>query len=283
MKSFTVKAGAAALLGLCVFSLGWSQARGGAAGGAAPAAQGQAQPGTPAAGAAAPGPTASKEEVDAYNKWIADVKAAQDARQKINIGEAFLTTYPNSMYAGTVYGQLTVEYLNVNDVDKMLAAGEKALAADPNNVDVLPLLAFAIPRRNGTTAAQLNQAVGYAKRAINLLSTMPAPAGMDEATFTKLKNSKLAQCRSGLGTAYFKTGQYDDAVTELSQATKLDPNPDPVDFYILGLANDRSSHFQDAIAAFDKCAGIQSSLQANCRNLSGETKKKAANSLEAPR
>ena len=278
MKSGMVKAGASALLGLCVFSLGWSQGQGGA-GNTAPA-QEQVQPGTPAA---APAPTVTKEELDAYNKFVADTKAASDARQKISLGEGFLAAYPNSMYAGTVYGQLALNYLNVNDVEKMIAAGEKALASDPNNVDVLPLMALAIPRRNGTSAQQLEVAMNYAKRAINLLSTMPKPAEMDDAIFARLKNEKLAQCRSGMGTAYFKTGQYDEAVTELSQAVRLDPNPDPVDYYVLGLSNERGSHFTDAVAAFDKCASIQSSLQPNCRNLSTETKKKAANSLEVPR
>ena len=279
MKSFIGKFGAAALLGLCVFSFAWSQGQGAAGGGAAPA-QGQVQPGTPAA---APVPQVSKEELDAYNKFVVDVKAAGVARQKVNLGEAFIIAYPNSMYAGTVHGQLAMNYLSVNEVDKMIAAGEKALASDPNNVDVLPLMAFALPRRNGTTVQQLDAAMNYARRAINLLSTMPTPAGLDEATFAKLKNEKLAQCRSGMGTAYFKAGKYDEAVNELAQAVKLDPNPDPVDYYVLGLSNDRSSHFQDAIAAFDKCAGIPGSLQANCRNLSVETKRKAANSLEAPR
>jgi tetratricopeptide (TPR) repeat protein len=279
MKSFMVKAGASALLGLCVFSMGWSQGQGGS--NAAPA-QGQVQPGTPAE-AAAPAPVVSKEELDAYNKFVVDTKTANDARQRINLGEAFVTAYPNSMYAGAVYGQLALNYLNVSDVDKMIAAGEKALASDPNNVDVLPLMALAIPRRNGTTVQQLETAMNYAKRAINLLSTMPKPAELDDATFARLKNEKLAQCRSGMGTAYFKTGHYDEAVTELAQAVRLDPNPDPVDYYVLGLSNERSSHFTDAVAAFDKCASIQSSLQANCRNLSAETKKKAANSLEAPR
>jgi tetratricopeptide (TPR) repeat protein len=281
MKSFMLKAGASVLLGLFVFSLGWSQGQTGGTGQAAPAqGQGQVQPGTPEA---APVPQVSKEELDAYNKYVVDVKAAGDARQRINLGEGFLATYPNSMYAGSVHGQLTVNYLSVNDVEKMIASGEKALAADPNNVDVLPLLAFAIPRRNGITVQQLEVAVNYARRAINLLSTMPKPAEMDDATFARVKNEKLAQCRSGMGTAYFKTGQYDKAVDELSQAVRLDPNPDPVDYYVLGLSNERSSHFTDAIAAFDKCASIQSSLQPNCRNLSAETKKKAANSLEAPR
>jgi tetratricopeptide (TPR) repeat protein len=282
MKSFIVKAGFSALLGLCVFTLGWSQNQGAAAGagGAAPAqGEEQAQPGTPAA---APVPQVTKEELAAYNKFVAGAKTA-DARQKINMGEAFLTAYPNSMYAGGVESQLAMSYLSVNDVDKMMAAGEKALASNPNDVDVLPLMAFAIPRRSGTTAQQLEAAVNYARRAINLLSTMPKPAELDDATFAKLRDEKLAQCRSGMGTAYFKTGHFDEAVTELSQAVRLDSAPDPVDYYVLGLANDRSSHFTDAVAAFDKCASMPGSLQANCRNLSAETKKKAANSLEAPK
>ena len=282
MKSFIWKAGASALLGLFVFSLGWSQGQGG--GTTAPAqGGGQVQPGTPAAEQAPPAPQVSKEELDAYNKYVVDVKAAADARQRINLGETFLAAYPNSMFAGNVHGQLTMNYLTVNDVEKMIASGEKALASDPNNVDVLPLMAFAIPRKNGTTVQQLETAMNYARRAINLLSTMPKPVEMDDATFAKVKNEKLAQCRSGMGTAYFKTGHYDEAVTELSQAVRLDPNPDPVDYYVLGLSNERGSHFTDAIAAFDKCAAMTSSLQPNCRNLSAETKKKAANSLEAPR
>lgn len=282
MKRFIVNAGASALLGLCVFALGWSQGQGGAVTSGSAPAQGEAQvqPGTPAD---VPAPTVTKEEFDAYNQYVEAVKAAGDSRQRVNLGEAFIAAYPNSMYAGAVHGQLVINYLNVNDVNKMIAAGEKALAADPNNVDVLPLMAFAIPRRNGTTAQQLEVAMNYAKRAINLLSTMPKPAEMDDATFATLKNQKLAQCRGGMGTAYFKTGHYDEAVDELSQAVKLEADPDPVNYYILGLANERGSHFTDAIAAFDKCADIQGSLQANCRNLSVETKKKAANSLEAPR
>jgi tetratricopeptide (TPR) repeat protein len=277
MKSFMVKAGASALLGLCVLSLAWSQDRGGAA-----PAQGKAQPGTPAAGAA-PVPSVSKEEIAAYNKMVADTKTAADARQRVTAEEGFVTAYPNSMYAGAVQGQLAVDYLNLNDVDKMIAAGEKALAADPNNVDVLPIMAFAIPRRNGTTAQQLEAAMNYARRAINLLSTMPKPAELDDATFTKLKNEKIAQCRSGMGTAYFKTGHFDEAVTELTQAVRLDSAPDPVDYYVLGLSNQRGNHFQDAIAAFDKCASLPSTLAANCKTLSAETKKTAANSLEAPK
>ena len=277
MKHFMVKAGALALLGFSSVPAGWSQ------GTPPPAQSGEAQPGTPDVPA---GPVVTKEELDAYNKFVVDAKAASDARQMITLGEAFLGLYPNSMYAGAVHAQLSVAYLGVNQVDKMIDSGEKALAADPNNVDVLPLMAWSIPRRvNASTpnaVQQLEKAVNYARRAINLLSTMPKPVEMDDAAFAKIKNDKLAQCRSGIGTAYVKVGKYDEAVVELAQAVRLDSNPDPVDYYLLGVANDRSSHFTDAIAAFDKCAAA-GPMQAQCRNLSAETKRKAQNSLEAPR
>jgi len=279
MKHLTIRAGALAVAGLGLLSLGWSQDYGV---GQQPAPQTPAQPGTPAE--AAPQPKVSKAEVDAYNKLVASLKTA-DPRQKIAQGEAFIGTYPNSMYAGAVYSQLTSAYLSVSDTDKMVAAGDKALASDPNNVDVLPLMAWAIPRKVGSSTPnagqELEKAVNYARRAINLLNTMTKPGDLDDATFTKIKNEKLAQCHSGLGTAYFKTGKYDDSVNELNQAVKLDSTPDPVDYYVLGVANSQTSHFTDAVAAFDKCAASPGQLQANCRNLAAETKKKAANSLEA--
>jgi tetratricopeptide (TPR) repeat protein len=281
MKHVMARTCVLVFLGVALLVPGWSQEKGGQGNSAPAQGEGQVQPGTPAV------PKVTKEELTAYNKYVAEAKTAKDARQQITLGEAFLAAYPNSLYAGAVYAQLAPAYLQVNNVDKMIDAGNKALAADPNNVDVLPLMAWAIPRRvNSTTqnpVQQLDIAVNYARRAIDLLSSMPKPDQMDDATFTKIKNDKLAECRSGLGTAYFKTGKYDDAVTELSQAVRLDSSPDPVDYYVLGVANDRGNHFTDAIAAFDKCAASPGQLQANCRNLSAETKKKAANSLEAPK
>ena len=283
MTHLIVGACAVAILSLGMVPAVWSQGYGGAQQLEPPGAQAPDQPGTPAAPA---GPVVTTEELDAYNQFVVDAKAASDSRQLITLGEAFVGLYPNSMYAGAVHGQLAVAYLAVNQVDKMIDSGEKALAADPNNVDILPLMAWSIPRRvNASTpnaVQQLEKAVNYARRAINLLSTMPKPIEIDDAAFAKIKNDKLAQCRSGMGTAYVKTGKYDEAVTELSQAVRLDSNPDPVDYYLLGVANDRTSHFTDAIAAFDKCA-VGGPMQAQCRTLSAETKRKAQTSLEAPR
>jgi tetratricopeptide (TPR) repeat protein len=272
MMHLIVRACALAILGLSVASTVWSQA----ASGTPP--QGQSDP------PPQPSAAAIKEEEDAY-KPVYDARAG-NPRQLIPLAEAFVAKYPNSLYTGSVHAYLVTAYLSVNQVEKMIDSGEKALAANPNNVDVLPLMAWAIPRRvNASTpnpGQQFEKALNYAQRGINLLSTMPKPAEMDDTAFAKIKNDRLAKCRSGLGTIYARTGKYDLAIAELSQAVRLDSEPDPVDYYLLGLANERTSHFSDAIAAFDKCA-VSGAMQAQCRNLSAETKRKAQNSLEAPR
>ena len=267
MTRFILKAGVLALVGLCLVSIGWSQGKG---------------KDKDKDDQAAAAPKVSKDELNAYNKFVAATKA-NDAQMKISLGEEFVAKYPNSIYTGAVEGQLAIAYMSLNQVDKLVEAGEKSLAADPNNIDVLPMMAFALARKNGATAAQLEQSQNYAKRALNLLTSMPKPAGMDDKTFNAVKNQKIAQCHSAIGTGLFKTGKFDDAVGELTQAVNTDPDPDPVDYYILGLANDRASHFTDAVAAFDKCGSLPGSLGPNCKALSAETKKKSANSLEAPK
>ena len=145
MMHLIVRACALAILGFGLVAAAWSQE---GYGGTPPQGQPGAQqaPGQPDASAAPAVPAVTKEELDAYNKFVADARTA-DARQTVIFGEAFVGLYPNSMFAGAVHSALASAYLGVNQVDKMIDSGEKALAANPNNVDVLPLMAWAIPRR----------------------------------------------------------------------------------------------------------------------------------------
>src|ERR1700739_332139 len=224
---------------------------------------------------------ASKDELKAY-KEVYDARGA-DPAHLIEVGEGFLTKYPMSIYAGAVYSELAAAYLNTNQPDKMVTAGSKAVEINPDNVDVLPLLAWAIPRRvtaqTPDAAQQLAKAQDYAKHGIQLLTTMPKPEEMDDAAFTKAKNDKLDMCHDGMGVAEIKTGKYDDAIAELNQSVELSATPDPVDFYLLGVANQLTSHFTDAITSFTKCS-TAGPLQAQCKAGLEDVKKKSQNSLE---
>jgi tetratricopeptide (TPR) repeat protein len=235
-------------------------------------------------GQAPGGQSVGKDEAKAYKAFY-DARNA-DPMKVIELGEAFIAKYPMSIYVGAVYSTLTSAYLNTSQPDKMVAAGQKALEINPDNVDVLPLLAWAIPRRvTGQTAdgpKQLAQAEDYAKHGIQLLNTLPKPPEMDDTAFTKAKNEKLAMCHDGLGVAEVKTGKYDDAIADLNQSVELSATPDPVDFYLLGISNQATSHFTDAIASFTKCS-TDGPFQAQCKAGIDEVKKKSQNSLEAPK
>lgn len=198
----------------------------------------------------------NKAEEAAYKNVLAAQNA--DPQMQIQAGEDFLAKFPMSQYAGGVYGMLTTAYYTTGNTDKMFAAGAKALELNPDNVDVLALLAMAIPRRVKPTTPdgpqQLQKAEQYAHHAIELIPNMAKPESVDDATFEKAKNDKLALCHSGLGLLDINNKKWDDARNELTQATQLASSPDPVDFYLLGNADDQASYLHGAIAAYEKCA-----------------------------
>jgi tetratricopeptide (TPR) repeat protein len=215
-----------------------------------------------------------KKEEAAYKK-VLEAQGADPAMQ-IAAGENFITEYPMSKYTGGVYGMLTSAYFNSGQTDKMFAAGAKALDLDPNNVDVLSLLAMAIPRRVKANAPdgqqQLAKAETYAHHAIDLIPTMTKPDTLDDAAFEKAKNDKLSLCHSGLGLLDIDHQKYSDARNELTQAVQLASNPDPVDYYLLGNADSQDGFLHGAMAAYEKCAAT-GPLTTQCKSRQDAVKK----------
>lgn len=219
----------------------------------------------PSAKQSTPGSSSSKNEVDAYKEFMN--ARGYDPMRVIELGNDFLVRYPASRYVVPVHAELATVYLDQQNENKFLEHAKQVLAVSPDDIDVLPLVAMVIPRRvkmNAPDAAeQLHEARTYALHAIDVLNAMAKPAELDDVQFRKIKNDKLALCHSGLGAGDIKQGKYADALIELKQATELAGAPDPVDFYMLGAADDATNHFTDAIAAFGKCAGI-GPLQSQC-------------------
>src|SRR5215469_4064255 len=215
-----------------------------------------------------------KKEEAAYKKVLE--AQGTDPTLQIAAGEDFVEKYPMSRYTGGVYGMLTSAYFNSGQTDKMFAAGAKALDLDPNNVDVLSLLAMAIPRRVKSNTPdgkqQLTKADTYAHHAIDLIPTMTKPDTMDDAAFEKAKNDKLSLCHSGLGLLDIDHQKYSDARTELTQAVQLASNPDPVDYYLLGNADSQDGFLHGAMAAYEKCAA-SGPLTAQCKSRQDAVKK----------
>jgi tetratricopeptide (TPR) repeat protein len=228
-----------------------------APGGLPPAGQ---IPGTPAT------PAVDPAEAAAFTAFMA--AHGPDPTAQIKLGEDFVKMYPSSTHLTTVYSTLALDYLTANDNDKLIAAAQKAIDADPDNVAALSLLVWAMSRTvdadSPGAAAEFVKLQNYGHHAIELVATMPKPAGLDDAAFTAAKNDNLSMCHSGLGLIDLKLGRAQDAVDELKQSVALSASPDPVDLFVLGHAYEAVGQFDDAVDAFSRCAA-EGPMQDRCK------------------
>ncbi|HXN51535.1 MAG TPA: hypothetical protein VN943_06320 [Candidatus Acidoferrum sp.] len=228
---------------------------------------------------------AATPEEDAASKAV---QQAGEPNKKIQLAEEFLQKYPQSRYRPAIYQALVSGYFATQQVPKMLDAGEKEIEMNPNDAPVLAVMAQTLARTYNAkapdAAKQLDKAELYSKRAIEITPTLPKPENLTDEAFINAKNDTLVMAHGGLGLVYIRRGKFSEAIPELEQSVKADnhPDPDPVNYYLLGIADKQTSHFEAAAAAFSKCAAVQSSLQAACKNSAEEAKKQGATQLSAP-
>jgi len=205
-------------------------------------------------------------EEDAAYKAFQAVNPS-DARKRSRQVKHFLK-YPRAA-TNSWYGSLTYAYLQAGNTQKMQEYGEKEIALVPNDVSTLALLGQTLPRtcveaHPSRCRAGAGQAEQFSKQAIEITPTLPKPENLTDEAFTSAKNQTLAMAHSGLGWS-MRRGKNAEAIPELEQAVKIDPNPDPVNYYLLGMANKVTSHFDDSVAAFNKCATMAGPMQGTCK------------------
>src|SRR3984893_16368346 len=223
-------------------------------------------------------------EEDAAFKAISDVPSTDQAK-RIELGEAFLQKYPNSRYRSPVYGTLIMAYVQSGQVQKMEEVADKEIALNPNDVQVLAVVGQTLPRAMNSKTPEpdkvLSKAEQYSKKAIELTPTIPKPATVSDDSFTMAKNQTLGMAHGGLGLVYIRRGKFSEAIPELNQAVTIDPTPDPVNYYLLGMANAKTSHFDDSAAAYNKCAATAGAMQETCKKGAEESKKLGDTRLSA--
>jgi tetratricopeptide (TPR) repeat protein len=225
-------------------------------------------------------------EEDQAIKAFRDIPPS-DLPKKNKAAEDFVQKYPQSRYRPEIYTWLVSGYRNTEQLDKMEAVGEQELTLVPTDAQVLAIVGSTLPRAmNASTPnadKRLQKAEEYCKRALDVVTTMPKPAALTDEQFANAKAQVTAMAYSGLGVVAFRRGKFADAIPNFEQATKVDPNPDPVDFFLLGLANEKASHFDDAVTAFTKCSTMPGGMQATCKSKIDEAKKLGATQLSAPK
>jgi hypothetical protein len=195
-------------------------------------AQPQSQPGQAA-------PQQKKEIKDPaeYNAYVNAVQQA-DANAKISGLEAFLTQYPNSVMKVDALEVLMGAYQQANNQQKMMDTAGRILAADPNNLRALALMAYskrAAAEANQNPQQNLTDGAQAADRGLEALKTAPKPEGMSDADFAKLKTQMGVIFNGVSGIAALQAKNLPSAQQHLRAAVEGEPN-DLRNVYPLALA-----------------------------------------------
>jgi tetratricopeptide (TPR) repeat protein len=235
-----------------------------------------------------PAPPPVNAEEDAAFKAFQDAPST-DVPKKLQLGDDFLAKYPQSRYRAAIYNWDVMAYMNLGQIDKMTAVGQKDLELMPEDAQTMAIMGSTLPRsmNNSMTPEErqkiLAQAEQYSRKALEIVPTLTKPTTLTDEQFITAKNQIQAMAYSGLGLVAFRRNQWSEAIPNLEQSVKYDPNPDPVNYFLLGVSNEKASHFEDAIAAYTRCAAIQSSLTATCKSGIEEAKKLSTTQLSVPK
>jgi tetratricopeptide (TPR) repeat protein len=187
---------------------------------------------------ASPGQAAqarSQEELDSY----LEIVGATDARAIVQRVKVFVSEFPKSELSGAAYQYQLQAFERLNDFDGMLAAGEKALAADPDSLNTLLALAPAVANRAAARPDRvqlLSQAESYALRALDGVDKIRVPRELSIEKWNLRKHEMQSEAHGVLGVVAFQRGQFPQAIRELEMAISLAPRPKGVQFLRLGLA-----------------------------------------------
>jgi hypothetical protein len=215
-----------------------------------------------------------KKEEDAYKAY----HSAPPGDAKTQLGEQFDEKYPASRYNETVEAELVNAYYDKQDWEKFYAMADKVTGKDPNNVTVLTLVGWVIPRiydpNDPSGAAKLDESEKYEKHALELMDTLTKPAQISDADFAAAKQTGAAQAHSGLGMTYFRRQDYEDSAKELALAVQ-GTNPDSTDLYVLGTDLENLNRNAEAADSFGKCSQMPGPLQDRCKTQADAAKKAA--------
>ena len=199
-------------------------------------------------------------ETTAFNA-IADEK---DSKTRMNYIERFTPAFPASRFEEPVaqYAMFTLGQLN--DSARLFAYGEKSLAANPNSMPTMLLLANAYVEDSRPTS--LGKAITYSQKVIEL-----AKADAPDADQSRKLSAGVAH--STLGYAYAKQDKVAAAIPELKAAADLlrgqgqDQVPYATALYRLGWAYGKTNKIPEAKAALEEAVKIPGPLQAPSRDL----------------
>lgn len=196
-------------------------------------------------------------EATAFNA----ITAEQDAKQRMGYIERFTEAFPNSRLQEQLMQMTVYTLVQLNDSARLSQFADRALAANPNGMNTLAVLAVAFSEFPDPASA--SRAEGYARKALGLPK---AQTKLDDSQYGLY--SGLAH--SALGYSLMRQEKTLPAIAELKTATvELKSHPDSyaTAVYRLGYAYAKTGKLLEAKAALTEAASIQGPYQAPARDL----------------
>ena len=190
---------------------------------AAQPAQGQAAA-PPAAAAPAQAPVI-KDPAE-YNAYVGAVQQT-DPAAKVSGLEAFVTQYPNSVMKNQALEILMGAYQQTGNQQKTTETAMKLVAADPNNVRAMALLAYfdRLRAQGGDPNAKqlLADAKKYGQQGLDALPKFNKPEGTSDADFQKMKDQMKGIFDAAIGVSALQDKDYPTAIAHLRPAADANP------------------------------------------------------------
>jgi hypothetical protein len=177
-------------------------------------------------------------QVDTYTEYSmqAAVASGIPPEKTVALTEALEAQNPKSQYIGLIFNVYLDALQKSGQTAKIIPAAESRLAIDPQNQDLLLVLADGYRNQKETTA----KSTEYANRVIEVTSTKAKPENVSDADWEKRKNSILARAYWIAGINYGSLNQYKESDKDLRLAVPMIQGQNellgPALFY-LGVAN----------------------------------------------
>ena len=192
------------------------------------------------------------------------IASENDAKDRMADIEKYSAAFPDSKFQDQVsnYAMYTLGPGQLNDQPRLVAYGEKTLAANPNSLPALLLLAGSYV--DDPKPGSLAKAIIYSQKAI-------AAAKADDPDADKTRKLSAGVAHSVLGYAYIKQDKTAASIPELKAATGLlkgaDDQQYSIALYRLGFAYAKLNRVSEAREVLMEAVKISGPVQAMSQDL----------------
>ena len=195
----------------------------------------------------------TQKELDA----LFEIESATDPDVRIRAIHTLLTNFKDTGFKEFANLMMMLSYQEKNDFEMMMLYGERTLELNPDNIDTLVSLSYAIPARTGEfdldKDEKLAKAEDFAKRALLAIPTLENPnADVSDDEWLIAKKDFMSRAHDSLGLVALKRKDYQAAEKSLRQSLQVASTQGASTFYHLARVLQEQGKNDEALAMADK-------------------------------